>query len=95
MRAINGYDAWAKSNVNRKEMIYVGANDGLLHAFDSKNGQEMWAFAPPLLLPSFPTMVNQNLNRAGKGGSNAVFGVDGSATVHDMYFKSALDNSKK
>ena len=94
-RAINGYDAWAKSNVNRKEMIYVGANDGLLHAFDSKNGQEMWAFAPPLLLPSFPTMVNQNLNRAGKGGSNAIFGVDGSATVHDMYFKSALDNSKK
>ena len=94
-RAINGYDAWAKSNSNRKEMIYVGANDGLLHAFDAKNGQEMWAFAPPLLLPSFPTMVNQNLNRAGKGGSNAIFGVDGSATVHDMYFKSALDNSKK
>jgi type IV pilus assembly protein PilY1 len=94
-RAINGYDAWAKSNINRKEMIYVGANDGLLHAFDAKNGQEMWAFAPPLLLPSFPTMVNQNLNRAGKGGSNAIFGVDGSATVHDMYFKSALDNSKK
>ena len=94
-RAINGYDAWAKSNINRKEMIYVGANDGLLHAFDAKNGQEMWAFAPPLLLPSFPTMVNQDLSRAGKGGSNAIFGVDGSATVHDMYFKSALDNSKK
>ena len=94
-RSINGYDAWAKSNINRKEMIYVGANDGLLHAFDAKNGQEMWAFAPPLLLQSFPTMVNQNLNRAGKGGSNAIFGVDGSATVHDMYFKSALDNSKK
>ena len=41
-------------------------------------------------------MVNQNLNRAGKGGSNAIYGVDGSVTVvHDMYFKSALDSSSK
>ena len=94
-RSINGYDAWAKSKANRKEMIYVGANDGMLHAFNSQTGVEEWAFIPPLLLPSFPLMSNQNLNRPGKGGSNAIFGVDGSAVVHDMYFKSALDNSKR
>ena len=94
-RSINGYDAWAKSKSNRTETIYVGANDGLLHAFDAKTGQEKWAFVPPLLAQSFPLMVNQNLNRAGKGGSNAIYGVDGSVTVHDMYFKSALDTSKK
>ena len=94
-RSINGYDAWAKSKANRKEIIYVGANDGMLHAFNSLTGVEEWAFIPPLLLPSFPLMSNQNLNRAGKGGSNAIFGVDGSAVVHDMYFKSALDTSKR
>ena len=76
-------------------MIYVGANDGMLHAFNSQTGVEEWAFIPPLLLPSFPLMSNQNLNRPGKGGSNAIFGVDGSAVVHDMYFKSPLDTAKK
>ena len=93
-RSINGYDAWAASNKNRTEMIYVGANDGLLHAFDSKTGKEEWAFAPPLVVPQFPLMANQNLNRAGKGGTNAIFGVDGSPVVHDMYFKSPLGTSK-
>jgi len=34
-----------------KTMIYVGANDGLLHAFSDYNGEELWAFAPPDLLP--------------------------------------------
>ena len=94
-RSINGYDAWAKSSINRKEMIYVGANDGLLHAFSTEKGKEEWAFAPPLLAHTFPLMLNQNLNKAGIGGSNAIFGVDGSMVVHDMYFKSALDNSKR
>ncbi|MDC3158413.1 PilC/PilY family type IV pilus protein [Candidatus Pelagibacter sp.] len=93
-RSINGYDAWAEANKTRTEMIYVGANDGLLHAFDGKTGQEKWAFAPPLVVPHFPLMVNQNLNRAGKGGTNAIYGVDGSPVVHDMYFKSPLGKSK-
>ena len=94
-RSIKGYDAWAKSNENRNEMIYVGANDGMLHAFSTEKGKEEWAFAPPLLAHTYPLMVNQNLNKAGIGGSNAIFGVDGSMVVHDMYFKSALDNSEK
>ena len=42
-----------------------------------------------------PTMVNVNLNRSGVGGSNAIYGVDGSPVVHDMYFQSALDSSKQ
>ena len=39
-------------------------------------------------------MVNTNLNIR-VGGTNAVFGVDGSIVVHDMYFKSPLGTSKK
>ena len=93
-RSIKGYDAWAASKSTREEIIYVGANDGLLHAFESATGKEKWAFAPPLLLPAFPEMVNVNLNKAGIGGSNAIFGVDGSPVVHDMYFKSPLGTTK-
>ena len=58
-------------------MIYVGANDGMLHAFNSTTGKEEWAFVPPFIASSIPTMVNVNLNRSGVGGSNAIFGVDG------------------
>ena len=94
-RSINGYDAWAASKANRKEIIYVGANDGMLHAFNSKTGKEEWAFVPPFVASSMPNMVNVNLNRAGVGGSNAIYGVDGSPVVHDMYFKSPYDNAKQ
>jgi type IV pilus assembly protein PilY1 len=31
--------------------VYVGANDGMLHAFDATNGKERWAFVPSALLP--------------------------------------------
>ena len=93
-RSINGYDSWAASTV-RDEMIYVGANDGMLHAFNSKTGKEEWAFVPPFVAVNMPNMVNVNLNRSGVGGSNAIYGVDGSPVVHDMYFKSAYDTAKK
>ena len=94
-RSIKGYDAWAASKANRKEIIYVGANDGMLHAFNSKTGKEEWAFVPPFVASNLPNVVNVNLNRSGVGGSNAIYGVDGSPVVHDMYFQSAYDTTKK
>jgi hypothetical protein len=33
-----------------KSVIYVGANDGMLHAFDNQSGEELWAFVPPAVL---------------------------------------------
>ena len=31
---------------NRTPMIYAGANDGMLHAFDAATGAEVWAYVP-------------------------------------------------
>ena len=93
-RSIKGYDSWAASIV-RDEVIYVGANDGMLHAFDAKTGKEKWGFVPPFVAANFPTMVNVNLNRTSVGGSNAIYGVDGSPVAHDMYFQGPYDTSKK
>ena len=83
----NKYDAWAAgANVkNRKKIIYVGGNDGMLHAFNSENGVEEWAFIPPLLFGNLPQMTNKTLNIVGGGGSTAIYGVDGSPVVHDMF----------
>ena len=97
-RSVKGYDAWAQSLSGRSERIYVGGNDGMLHSFDSETGQEKWAFIPPFVMSKMPLMVNTNLNNElakVKGGSNAIYGVDGSPVVHDMYFRSALDSSEK
>ena len=33
-----------------QSVIYAGANDGMLHAFDDETGEELWAFIPPDLL---------------------------------------------
>ncbi|MFN4237038.1 MAG: pilus assembly protein [Vogesella sp.] len=36
---------------NRPAMVYVGANDGMLHAFDANTGEERFAYIPSSLLP--------------------------------------------
>lgn len=47
-----------------KTMIFVGSNDGLLHAFSDCDGQEAWAFIPDKVLPNLkelaarPTLIN-------------------------------------
>ena len=33
-----------------RTVIYAGANDGMLHAFDDATGEELWGFIPPALL---------------------------------------------
>ncbi|MDA7773996.1 PilC/PilY family type IV pilus protein [Pseudomonadales bacterium] len=37
-------------NANRRDMIYVEANDGMLHGFDASNGNEMFGFIPNNLM---------------------------------------------
>ena len=39
---------------NRTKMVYVGANDGMLHAFSDTSGEEIFAFVPSFLSSSAP-----------------------------------------
>jgi len=55
-----------------RTVIYAGANDGMLHAFDDATGKELWAFIPPSLLPNL-----RNLD-----GATLEFFVDGAPKVH-------------
>ena len=74
-----GYDAFKGGN--RKEVVYVGANDGMLHAFDSNTGDELWAFIPPTMLQSLRKMDSVKANT-----SHSIYGVDGSPVVKDIYY---------
>jgi len=66
---------------SRKEVIYVGANDGMLHAFEASSGKELWAFIPPMVLPKLRNMISAKAN-----SSTPIFGVDGSPIVRDLYY---------
>ena len=103
-RSINNYQSFSKEHETRQKIIYAGANDGMLHAINSDTGEEEWAFVPPLIAAKIPTIMNVDLNgKVGThdgGGSNAIFGVDGSPVIHDMYYRGrgpdgTLDASKK
>ncbi|MCV6604190.1 MAG: PilC/PilY family type IV pilus protein, partial [Porticoccaceae bacterium] len=48
----NPYSDFIRNNDNRRQMIYVGANDGMLHAFDANNGSEVFAYIPSFLFSS-------------------------------------------
>jgi len=42
----------------RRSIIFVGANDGMIHAIDARTGYELWAFIPYNLLPKLRALVD-------------------------------------
>ena len=50
---------YAGDHHNRRSIIWVGANDGMLHAIDARTGYEVWAFIPYNLLPKLRAMYEQ------------------------------------
>ena len=78
-RAQNNYQSFVRQNEGRANVIYAGANDGMLHAFNAETGQEEWGFIPPFIAGKLPTIINVGLDGnvdGKKGGCNAIFGVD-------------------
>ena len=68
-------------NADRQELIYVGANDGMLHAISAADGTEAFAFIPEAVLQHMPKLTGQKY----KGGGHRFY-VDGSPVVRDVYF---------
>lgn len=67
-----------KNNTSRAAMIYVGANDGMLHGFDAMTGQERFAYVP--------NAVTKHLNELADPNYNHRYYVDGTPTVVDAFF---------
>ncbi len=79
--AINGYASFVTGNANRKSMIYVGANDGMLHGFDASTGAERIAYIPEGLGSSLSALTSP--------GYTHRFYVDGSPFTADAYVNNA------
>ncbi len=46
-----GYSTFYNTWKDRTQVVYIGANDGMLHAFDATTGTELWNYIPYNLLP--------------------------------------------
>src|SRR5699024_1194012 len=73
----SGYEALVTKANNRPSMIYVGANDGMLHGFDVNTGKERFAFIPTAVAGKLLDLINPNYSHR--------FYVDGSPVVADAY----------
>jgi hypothetical protein len=72
------YIAYKNANTGRAPRIYVGANGGMLHAFDASNGREIWAYVPSMIMHKMSRL-------AGIPYAHTYF-VDGSITVVDAFY---------
>ncbi len=51
------YQAFKTANEARAPRLYVGANDGMLHAFNADTGEEVWAYVPSMLIPKLKLLA--------------------------------------
>ena len=52
----SAFQSFASSNAGRNPVVYVGANDGMLHAFDAATGAELFAYVPAALIDRLPRL---------------------------------------
>ncbi len=57
---IESYQGFMDSWGGREKVIYVGGNDGMLHAFNASSGEEKWAFVPEFALSTFEDIADPN-----------------------------------
>ena len=86
----NSYSAFLAKWATRPSTVYVGANDGMLHAFDARlasvtgaqPGRELWAYVPASVYPNLS--AQSRLNKFTFTPT-----VDGSPVTGDVFFNSA------
>lgn len=69
----NGIDA------NRAPTVYIGTNDGMMHAFDADTGKERWAYVPSMVIPNMWKLADKNYSTM-----HANY-VNGDPIVSDVY----------
>lgn len=73
-----GYAKFAESMATRQGAVIVGANDGMLHAFNADTGAELWAFVPTPVMPYLYKLADS------KYGDKHRYYVDGPIAVADI-----------
>ena len=80
----NGIGGFYQSKSTRTKVILVGANDGMLHAFNAETGVEEWAYIPNGVLKQLKEMNQVH-----------TYYVDSSPKVADVWFYSEASDTTK
>lgn len=96
--AVGSSQSFRDNNATRQRVIYAGANDGMLHAFNAGtfvgsaynagNGEELFAYVPKNLLPSLKNMTVTTT-------STHQYMVDSSPKAADIWLDTNGDNIKQ
>lgn len=73
----DSYDTFVKAKDERPAMLYVGANDGMLHGFDAETGVEQFAYVPNAVFDNLTDLLNLEYVHQ--------YYVDGDIHVSDAY----------
>lgn len=74
-----GYSDYKTAQAGRAGTVYMGTNDGMLHAFASANGVERWAYVPSMVIPNMWKLADTGYSTA-----HANY-VNGSPIISDVY----------
>ena len=80
-----GYQAFKEAKKSRTGILVVGANDGMLHAFNGKTGQELWAYIPSDVIGNMPYLADSNYSK------NHKWFVNGDPIISDVCFANCAD----
>lgn len=80
-----GYDAFKTAQASRAGTVYLGTNDGMLHAFDAVSGNERWAYVPSMVIPNMWKLADKNY------ATMHTNYVNGDPTVFDICTASCTD----
>jgi len=80
-----GYQTFKTTNATRRGVVYQGANDGMLHAFDIGTGAEIWSYVPSLVF-------NNLRNLSDRLSFSHRYYVDGTPTIGDVDFSYTSGN---
>lgn len=78
----SSYPAYLAQKKLRTPKVFVGANDGKLHAFHATTLQELYAYVPNIV---FPKLRNVTAPSYGRPTNPHQYLVDGPLTVSDVY----------
>ena len=55
-----GYSAYKTAQASRAGTVFIGANDGMMHAFAADTGVERWAYVPSMVIPNLWILADKN-----------------------------------
>ena len=73
-----GYSDYLAAEVGRAGTVYMGANDGMMHAFDAASGVERWAYVPSMAMSNMWGLAD------GSYSTKHINYVNGSPTTSDI-----------